>query len=72
MSEEKEEKTTDKVSILTTNFFCWCCRYFEKPVMKTTAADPDSDSSHQKLFNKMQARKVRQNAKSEQARAGKK
>ena len=70
--EEKEEETqSERDSVVYTEYFEWCCKYFAQSVMCVPEEnDPESTSHQEHEFQLVRAARVKKAALEEQTRAG--
>ena len=71
IEEKEEENTSEKDSIVYTEYFEWCCKYFAQSVMCVPEEkDPESSSHQEHEFQLVRAARVKKAAQEEQSRAG--
>ncbi|OWF51799.1 regulatory-associated protein of mTOR-like isoform X1 [Mizuhopecten yessoensis] len=72
--EEKEDGSASRVkhpSVVSTDYFPWCCKHFAQPLMRLSdEQDPESFPHHEREYHFTRNAHVRNEAKEEQLRAG--
>ena len=72
IEEKEEENQIERDSVVYTEYFEWCCKYFAQSVMSVPEEkDPESTSHQEHEFQLVRAARVKKAALEEQARAGK-